>query len=102
MSPSLKVLIVGAGIAGNALAVWLSKLGNNVTVIERYSILRVNGLQLDLRGHGIDVMKRMGLEQTVRAKCVPESKYCWIWALVYNTFTNIPTQCLCRRTRACR
>lgn len=73
--PPLKVLIVGAGIAGNALAFWLSKLGHRVTVIERHSALRVNGLQLDLRGNGIEVMKRMGLEQAIRAKCVPEEGF---------------------------
>ena len=71
----LKVLIVGAGIAGNAVAFWLSKLGHSVTVIERHSCLRTNGLQLDLRGNGIAVMRRMGLEQAVRAKCVPEEGF---------------------------
>ena len=73
--PPLNVLIVGAGVAGNALAFWLSTLGHSVTVIERHSALRINGLQLDLRGHGIEVMKRMGLEQAVRAKCVPEEGF---------------------------
>lgn len=70
--PQLKVLIVGAGIAGNALAFWLSKIGHDVTVVERHPELRVSGLQLDLRSHGIEVMKRMGLEQAVRAKVVNE------------------------------
>lgn len=70
--PQLKVLIIGAGIAGNALAFWLSKTGHNVTVVERHPELRISGLQLDLRGHGIEVMKRMGLEQAVRAKVVNE------------------------------
>lgn len=70
--PHLKVLICGAGIAGNALAFWLAKAGHDVTVIERYPELRVSGLQLDVRGHGIPVMKRMGLEQAVREKCVDE------------------------------
>jgi 2-polyprenyl-6-methoxyphenol hydroxylase-like FAD-dependent oxidoreductase len=68
----LKVLISGAGIAGNALAFWLSKLGHDVTVIERFPGLRTTGLQLDLRGHGIEVMKRMGLEQAFRSKSAPE------------------------------
>ena len=49
MAP-LKVLITGAGIAGNALAFWLSKLGHSVTVIERFPSLRASGLQIDLRG----------------------------------------------------
>lgn len=71
MAP-LKVLISGAGIAGNALAFWLTKLGHDVTVIERFASLRTNGLQIDLRGHGIEVLKRMGLEPAFRAKCAPE------------------------------
>ncbi|KAJ9151961.1 FAD/NAD(P)-binding domain-containing protein [Pleurostoma richardsiae] len=68
----VKVLISGGGIAGNALAFWLSKVGHSVTVVERFPRLRASGLQVDLRGHGIDVLRRMGLEQTFRAKAVRE------------------------------
>ncbi|KAM0425707.1 hypothetical protein ACHAPT_008954 [Fusarium lateritium] len=68
----IKVLVSGGGIAGNALAFWLSRLGHDVTVVERFSNLRTNGLQLDLRGHGVQVLKRMGLEQAFRAKQAPE------------------------------
>ncbi|ODM14914.1 hypothetical protein SI65_09666 [Aspergillus cristatus] len=68
----LKVLICGGGIAGNALAFWLSKLGHDITVIERFPSLRATGLQVDLRGHGIEVMRRMGLEPGFRAKSVEE------------------------------
>ena len=70
--PQLKVLINGGGIAGNALAFWLSKLHHDVTIVERHPNLRATGLQVDLRGHGIEVMKRMGLEQAFQAKQVPE------------------------------
>ncbi|KAF6815887.1 FAD binding domain protein [Colletotrichum musicola] len=68
----MQILISGAGIAGNSLAFWLSKLGHDVTVIERFPALRTTGLQLDLRGHGVEVMKRMGLEQAFRARAAPE------------------------------
>ncbi|RYP85934.1 hypothetical protein DL769_000871 [Monosporascus sp. CRB-8-3] len=68
----LKVLISGAGIAGNSLAFWLSKLGHNVTVVERFPSLRATGLQVDLRGHGIEVLRRMGLEKAFRALAAPE------------------------------
>lgn len=71
MTP-LKILINGAGIAGNALAFWLCRLGHNVTVLERAPRLRDTGLQIDLRGHGIEVLKRMGLEPAFKAKSVPE------------------------------
>ncbi|KAL7788622.1 FAD/NAD(P)-binding domain-containing protein [Trichoderma ceciliae] len=68
----MKVLISGAGITGNAIAYWLSKLGHNITVIERFPELRTTGLQVDLRGPGVEVLKLMGLEQAFRAKSVPE------------------------------
>ncbi|ROW15310.1 hypothetical protein VPNG_03066 [Cytospora leucostoma] len=68
----LRVLICGGGITGNALAFQLSKLNHDVTVIERFPDLRTTGLQIDLRGSGIEVMKRMGLEEKFRAKAVDE------------------------------
>ncbi|KAI2936351.1 hypothetical protein CBS63078_862 [Aspergillus niger] len=68
----LRILICGAGIAGNALAFWLSKLGHNITIIERYPGLRATGLQVDLRSPGIEVVQRMGLEKTFRKVTVPE------------------------------
>lgn len=70
--PQLKILISGAGIAGTALAFWLSKLGHSVTVVERFPELRKNGLQLDLRGHGVQVLKLMGLDAEFRARAAPE------------------------------
>ena len=71
MAP-MKVLIVGAGIAGNCMAFWLAKLGYDITVIERFPELRASGLQIDLRGHGIEVLRRMGLEQAFRERSAPE------------------------------
>ncbi|KAI1739474.1 hypothetical protein F4680DRAFT_421703 [Xylaria scruposa] len=70
--PALRVLISGGGIAGNALAFWLSKIGHDITVVERFPSLRDTGLQLDLRGHGIEVMRRMGLEEAFKAQVAPE------------------------------
>jgi 2-polyprenyl-6-methoxyphenol hydroxylase and related FAD-dependent oxidoreductases len=72
MAP-LKILICGGGIAGPALAFWLSKLGHDVTVIERFPSLRVSGQQLDLRGPGIPVMKRMGLEDRFDSQSIKEA-----------------------------
>ncbi|KAI1386146.1 FAD/NAD(P)-binding domain-containing protein [Hypoxylon trugodes] len=68
----LKVLVSGAGIAGGALAFWLVKLGHDVTVVEKHPGLRATGLQIDLRGHGIQVLKLMGLEDDFRARMAPE------------------------------
>ncbi|KAL5001765.1 hypothetical protein BDV10DRAFT_181927 [Aspergillus recurvatus] len=69
---ALRILITGAGIAGTALAFWLSKLGHNVTVIERAPAPRASGLQVDLRGPGIQVLRRMELEETFRQHAVAE------------------------------
>lgn len=68
----MKVLISGAGVAGNALAFWLVRLGHDVTIVEQFSSLRATGLQVDLRGHGVSVLKKMGLEQAYKALSPPE------------------------------
>lgn len=68
----LKVLISSTGIAGNALTFWLSHQQHDVTVIERYPDLRSTGLQIDIRGHGIEVLKRTGLETAFRTVSVKE------------------------------
>jgi 2-polyprenyl-6-methoxyphenol hydroxylase-like FAD-dependent oxidoreductase len=68
----LRTLISGAGPGGISLAFWLQKLGHKVTIIERFPGLRVNGLQVDLRSYGIDVIKIMGLEHAIRATAAPE------------------------------
>lgn len=71
MAP-LKVLICGGGCAGPALAYWLARSGHQVTVVERFPVLRASGAQIDLRGQGIEVVKRMGLLDAVRSKRVDE------------------------------
>ncbi|KAF3009724.1 hypothetical protein E8E13_009102 [Curvularia kusanoi] len=70
--PPLKILICGGGLAGNALAFWLTQQNHSVTVLERFPSLRLNGLQIDLRGHGVEAMKRMGLSAAFAAHAVPE------------------------------
>ncbi|CAI7644264.1 unnamed protein product [Penicillium pancosmium] len=70
--PSLKVLICGGGCAGPALAYWLANTGHNVTIVERFPVLRATGAQIDLRGRGIEVVKRMGLNGIIRSKLVDE------------------------------
>ncbi|KAL4898281.1 monooxygenase [Aspergillus ambiguus] len=69
----LKILICGGGCAGPALAFWLAKSGHQVVVVERFPALRASGAQIDLRAQGIEVVKRMGLLETVRSKCVKEA-----------------------------
>jgi 2-polyprenyl-6-methoxyphenol hydroxylase-like FAD-dependent oxidoreductase len=68
----LKILICGGGLAGNALAFWLTQQDHAVTVLERFPTLRTTGLQIDIRGHGVEVLKRMGLDSAFRAKAIEE------------------------------
>jgi 2-polyprenyl-6-methoxyphenol hydroxylase-like FAD-dependent oxidoreductase len=68
----LKVLIVGASIAGPTAAYWFAKAGATVTIIERFPQLRTNGQNVDIRTAGVTVMRRMlGMEAAVRAKTMP-------------------------------
>src|ERR1044072_1831947 len=64
-----RVLVVGASIAGPALAHWLRRRGAVVTVVERASGLRPGGQAVDARGVAKEVIRRMGLDAAVRAAC---------------------------------
>ncbi|HEX7301571.1 FAD-dependent monooxygenase [Lentzea sp.] len=72
MAEPLRVLVAGGGIAGQALAFWLTRGGHRVTVAERAPGLRATGAQIDLRGEGVEAVRRMGLIDAVRAVLVDE------------------------------
>ncbi|KOV60419.1 FAD-dependent monooxygenase [Streptomyces sp. MMG1121] len=61
------ILISGASVAGPTLAHWLAGAGWDVTVIERVDRLRDEGQNVDVRGAGREVLRRMGIEDAVRA-----------------------------------
>ena len=61
------VLIAGASIAGPALAHCLAHHGAEVTVVERAPALRPGGQAVDARGAAREVIRRMGLDEAVRA-----------------------------------
>lgn len=70
--PQLRVLIVGASVAGPTAAYWFAKAGAKVTVIERFPELRQGGQNIDIRSVGVEVMRQMpGMEEAVRAKLAP-------------------------------
>ncbi|WP_275560104.1 FAD-dependent monooxygenase [Streptomyces sp. 5-6(2022)] len=75
---ALRVLVAGGGIAGQALALWLTRGGHQVTVVERAPALRATGAQVDLRGQGIEAVKRMELLDAVRSKLVDEAGVAFI------------------------
>ena len=73
-APKLKVLIVGAGIAGSCLAYWLAKtrLDISITIIERSPSPRVTGQSVDIHGPAVEIIKRMKLEEAVRSRHTTE------------------------------
>lgn len=64
----MQVLIVGAGIAGPALAYWLQRLGHQPTVVEWAPELRRGGYLVDFWGAGFDVAERMGIVPELRRR----------------------------------
>ncbi|HVK28482.1 MAG TPA: FAD-dependent monooxygenase [Nocardioides sp.] len=65
----INVLVSGASIAGPALAHWLHRRGASVTVVEQAPGLRPGGQAVDARGVAKEVIRRMGLDEAVRAAC---------------------------------
>ncbi|MCS0499906.1 FAD-binding domain [Protaetiibacter mangrovi] len=61
----MRVLVVGAGIAGPTLAYWLHRDGHEVTIVEHAPGLREGGYLLDFWGAGFTVAERMGIVPTL-------------------------------------
>ena len=66
------ILISGASVAGPALAFWLDRYGWETTVVERADRLRPEGQNIDIRGAAREVVRRMGLEDEMRAATTGE------------------------------
>ncbi|MEO6942884.1 MAG: FAD-dependent oxidoreductase, partial [Terrimesophilobacter sp.] len=64
----MKVLIVGAGIAGPTTAFWLNKAGHEVTLVEHAPQLRSGGYIIDFWGAGFDVAEKMGIVPELRKR----------------------------------
>ena len=45
----MKILISGAGIAGSAVAFWLTRAGHDVTVVDLSPTLRTGGQAVDFK-----------------------------------------------------
>lgn len=61
-----EVLVVGAGIAGPALAYWLVRNGYRPTVVEHARQLRSGGSAVVVKGPAIPVAERMGILPQLR------------------------------------
>ncbi len=75
---SNRILITGASIAGNTTALWLTRYGFNVTVVERTPEFRDDGQVIDVRGVGREVLRRMGLEQSALDRRTGEEGTVWV------------------------
>jgi len=72
-----KALVSGAGFAGLSTAYWLRQLGYDVTVVEVAKALRTGGTAVNIRGNTIDIVKRMGIFEQIRARRLSLAR----WAL---------------------
>jgi len=73
-----KILITGASVGGNTVAWWLSRQNFEVTVVERADSFRDGGQNVDVRGAGREVLRRMGLEQAASELTTGESGTDWV------------------------
>jgi 2-polyprenyl-6-methoxyphenol hydroxylase-like FAD-dependent oxidoreductase len=65
-----RVLISGASFAGLATALWMRRLGYEVTIVEIGSSLKQGGTPVDIREGTIAIVERMGLLEQIRAKAL--------------------------------
>jgi len=63
----MQVVINGIGVAGPALAYWLTRSGHDVLLVEEAPQLRAGGYIIDFWGIGYDIVERMGLIADIRA-----------------------------------
>jgi 2-polyprenyl-6-methoxyphenol hydroxylase-like FAD-dependent oxidoreductase len=61
-------LISGASFAGLSSAYWLTRLGYRVTIVELARGLREGGTAVDIKGGTVDIVRRMGLLERIRAE----------------------------------
>lgn len=71
----LNVLIVGAGVCGPAIAMLMQRSNpqHNITIVERSPTLRSTGQQIDLKTQAPHILRKMGLLDQIRARCVNET-----------------------------
>ena len=68
---NLSILITGAGIAGPTLTFWLIRAGAHVESSSAPR-LRAVGQNVDIRGAGLEVIRRMGFEDVIRKNTTNE------------------------------
>lgn len=84
MAP-LNILIVGCGIAGSTLASFLLLSDDvpaidkpHITILERSPAQRSHGQNIDVRGAGVTIIRKLGLESAIRAATTGEVGVQWV------------------------
>ncbi|QIW96596.1 hypothetical protein AMS68_002114 [Peltaster fructicola] len=81
---SQSILIVGCGIAGPVLASFLllkdipAQQLPRITIVERADCLRAQGQNIDIRGAGVTLMRKLGLETAIRSNTTGEEGARWV------------------------
>ncbi|OGT60929.1 MAG: FAD-binding protein [Gammaproteobacteria bacterium RIFCSPHIGHO2_12_FULL_45_12] len=65
MFKHIKVLVIGAGIAGPAICYWLKRFGFSPVLIEKSIAIRKGGQALDVRGVATHIAREMGIYDRV-------------------------------------
>lgn len=61
MSKNIKILVIGAGIAGPAICYWLKRFGFSPVLIEKCASIRKGGQALDIRGIATHIAREIGI-----------------------------------------
>ena len=69
-SPEKTVLISGASFAGLSSAYWMSRSGYKVTIVEIGKGIKLGGTPVNIEGNTIDIVKRMGLFEQIKANSI--------------------------------
>lgn len=74
----LSILISGAGVAGASMALTLArqpgfKMQPHITLVEKSPVPRTTGQAVDIRGPGVDIIRRLGLEPEIKARHTTET-----------------------------
>ncbi|HAI83713.1 MAG TPA: FAD-binding monooxygenase, partial [Chitinophagaceae bacterium] len=62
----MKIVVIGAGIAGLSCAITLRKAGHEVVIAERYQFFREVGLGFVIMPNGLAALDAIGVGRTVR------------------------------------
>ncbi|WP_343632571.1 FAD-dependent monooxygenase [Fluviicola sp.] len=75
MDQNKKVLVSGASFAGLTTAYRMNQLGYQVTVVEIGSHLKMGGTPVDIKEHTVDIVRKMGLLEKIKANRLTLEKW---------------------------